>query len=305
MATSSASKIDARTLAGAVWRMSRPEQVTLIVVVFGAGVAAGLAAGGAITPAVWWALAALVPTAVSVHVVNEYADYATDARTARTAFSGGSGALHDYGLDRSLALQVAVVAGLVGLVLAALGLLLGGLGTVAALLLTVGMVGGWQYSVAPLALSRHGAGEVANAVLGGLVLPMYGVAAVRGGVAVADALAFVPFALLALVNLLETQWPDRHADQAVGKDTLVVRLGAARVRIVAVTVVLTAYGLLPVLASTAVLAPPVALASLVGVPLSVWGLARLTRVETPLPGVLAMVAVIVAQACAWLVVATG
>lgn len=289
----------AGTRAAAVWQMSRPEQVALIVVVFAAGVAAGLASGGAEVAAVPWALAALVPTAVSVHVVNEYADHATDLLTARTAFSGGSGALQQFGLHRRAALWVAVVTGLIGLGLTGLGVLLGGLGTLAALLLGVGLVGGWQYSVGPLAFSRRGAGEPVNAALGGLLLPVYGVATVGSDVLVRDVLAFLPFALLVFVNLLETQWPDRDADRAVGKATLVVRVSPATVRTLAAVAVVTAYGLLPVLVWAEVLPPAVALASLVGVPLSVWGLIRLTRAPAPLPAVMAMVAVVVAQALAW------
>lgn len=80
--------------ARAVAQMSRPEQVVLIAAVYGLGV---VAASDSITDptdgSVLIGLAAVMLTAVSVHVINEYADVETDALTRRSAFSGGSGAL--------------------------------------------------------------------------------------------------------------------------------------------------------------------------------------------------------------------
>jgi 1,4-dihydroxy-2-naphthoate octaprenyltransferase len=52
----------------------------------------------------------------------------------------------------------------------------------AGLLLMAGVVGGLAYSVAPVALMRRGAGEAVNAILGGLLLPLYGVASATGRV---------------------------------------------------------------------------------------------------------------------------
>lgn len=287
----------------ALWRMSRPEQVLLIMVVFGVGVAASAAVHGEpIWSGVLSAMAALVPTAVSVHVVNEYADHQTDALTRRTAFSGGSGALSELGLDRRVALWGAVGAAALAAAVTAVGIVTGWLPAVAAVLVMVGLVGGWQYSVGPLRLSRRGLGEVANAILGGLLLPVFGVAAATGRVEAVDLLLFVPFALLDFVNLLETQWPDRVADRLAGKRTLVSRVSPRVVRGLAVAATLLGYGLAVTLAGYLMLAALV-VAALVSLPLSLWTLARLTRVEQPLPGVLAMTTFILAQGVAWTAVA--
>lgn len=283
--------------------MSRPDQLALIVVVLAAGVAAGTSRGdqgpGQLTAGPLAVVAAaLLLVAASVHVVNEYADSDTDVLTRRTRFSGGSGALADPGVPRRTALAAAVALAGSGVAVALLGWTAGALPAPALSLLALGLVGGWLYSVGPFAFSRHGWGEVANAALGGLVLPAYGIAAMTGTVTPSDVAAFAPFALLVFVNLLETQWPDRVADRAVGKHTLTSRLSPRQVRGLATASAALAYGLL--LAMTPTPMPTVvAAASFVALPLSVWGLARLTRNPEPLPGVLAMVVMIVAQGLAW------
>lgn len=286
--------------------MSRPDQLVLVVVVFWAGLAAGAARnglegslpGGAVGQGLGWAVAALVLVAASVHVVNEWADADTDALTGRTRFSGGSGALAELGVERHVALLAALALAGAGVVSALIGWSLGTLSATALAMLALGLLGGWLYSVGPFALSRHGWGEVVNAALGGLVLPAYGMAVAADDVAAADVAVFAPFALLVFVNLLETQWPDRDADRAVGKNTLASRLSAKAVRTLAALVVAGAY-LLVVGMTPDPLPPPVALASLSALPLSLWGLVRLTRAREPLPAVLAMVVMIVAQGLAW------
>lgn len=100
----------------------------------------------------------------------------------------------------------------------------------AGLLLMAGVVGGLAYSVAPVALMRRGAGEAVNAILSGLLLPLYGVASATCRVEVLDHLAFLPFALITFCSVMATAWPDRVADGATGKRTLQVRLQPGRLR---------------------------------------------------------------------------
>lgn len=73
-------------------------------------------------------------------------------------------------------------------------------------------------------------GELANALLGGLLRPLYGVALATGRISLSDVAIFTPFTLLVFVNPLETEWPDRGADGATSKRSLAVRLPAGRVR---------------------------------------------------------------------------
>lgn len=64
---------------------------------------------------------------------------------------------------------------------------------------------GWAYSLPPLALAWRELGELDNAALGGLVLPLYGFAVASGRVSFDPILACVPFVALVFANMLETQ----------------------------------------------------------------------------------------------------
>ena len=294
-----------RVTARGLWRMSRPDQVLLVAAVYGAVVAAGAATT---TISTWagavWGLVAVVCVAVSADLADEYADADTDAVTERTRFSGGSGALSDLGLNRRMPLYGAWASGGAGVALALLATLLGALSVMALGLLLIGLLGGWLYSLGRRPLSRRGWGEVANAVLGGWLLPLLGVAAVTGQVSLADLALFVPFALVVLVNLLETQWADRDADLRCGKRTLVTRLSADQARGLSLVAALAAYGGLAVLVP-APLPGLVGAVSLLALPFSVWAVVSITRRRTPLPAVLAMLVMLAAQAAAWVTLAAG
>ncbi|WP_196780967.1 prenyltransferase [Nocardioides sambongensis] len=227
--SSSASSMRSPAALRAAIRLSRPDQVLLILVVYAVGCAAGAHLSGEV-PATGDALLVgltLGFVAVSVHAANEYADVETDALTVRTRFSGGSGALLDHGLPAALAARVAQISGVAAIATLGAGWLSGRIpGTVAALLVLC-LVAGWAYSVGPWPFSRHGWGEVVNALLGGLLLPTIGALMAAASLAAA-LLAFLPFTLLVFVNLLETQWADRTADRAAGKHTLASRLSPVR-----------------------------------------------------------------------------
>jgi 1,4-dihydroxy-2-naphthoate octaprenyltransferase len=288
----------------AVWRMARPSQLLLIVAVYALGVAIAVGLGTALEPrAVLFGLLALLPVAASVHFANEFADYETDRLTSergsRTPFSGGSGAADS--VPRSVARRATLVAGVVG-ALVSLGLVLAGRLSPSAFcfLAAIGLLG-WVYSLRPVALSRRGLGEVDNALLGGLLLPLYGAATLEPP-SVAVGLAVVPFTLLVFANLLATQWPDRGVDAATGKYTLPTRWSTRRLRRVHLAAVVAAFTSLVALTGS-VLPPVVTVASLVAVPFAGWGVATFTRDERPFPTVAAMVVMAVAQLVAWAAVA--
>ncbi|ELZ49638.1 1,4-dihydroxy-2-naphthoate octaprenyltransferase [Halorubrum coriense DSM 10284] len=299
--------MDRRVLV-ALWRLSRPSQLALIALVYAFGVAMAYGRGhGGATGAlrVGFGLAALLPVAASVHYANEYADVETDALTDRTPFSGGSGALVDTGLPRGLALRAGVVAGGLGLALVAFGV--AGdpvLSPTAAALLAGILVLGWQYSVGPLRLAWNGLGAPTNALLGGVALPLYGFAVVAGAVTFPAALATLPFGVVVFVNLLETTWPDRRADAAVGKRTLATRWSPRNLRaaygvggaVAAVAAVALAGRVLPPVVTGATLLPLIGL---------VPGYRRFTRRDEPLPAVATMVALAAATTVAWALVAGG
>jgi 1,4-dihydroxy-2-naphthoate octaprenyltransferase len=304
-----------RTLARVLFKASRPSQLLLIAGVYALGAKIALAKGAAFSaPALAAGLAVLLPVAASVHYVNEYADYETDALTERTPFSGGSGALQQTGVPRVVVLRAAIAALAVGTALTAAFSATGHLPVRGVALLAVIAVFGWQYSVRPLALVRRGVGELDNAALGGLALPLYG-AAVLGGRLWVVGLASVPFFLLVVLNLFEVHWPDREADAAVGKRTLAVRWPPERLRAAyavvaaaaAVSVVALSPALPAVLADTPLPAPfasaplpgLVAAASVPVAPLVVWGWLGYTERHLPWPGVVAMVGLAALQLLAW------
>ena len=257
----------------ALWGMARPSQLLLIVAVYALGVVIAVGTGEPFSLSTTLAgLAALLPTAASVHYANEYADHETDRLTSaagtRTPFSGGSGALARTGLSPRLARDATLATGLLGTLLA------GGL-------LAAGLLSSWA----------------AGLLLTIAVLPHYG-AATLGPPSLAVCLAVVPFALLVFANLLATQWPDRWADAFAGKYTLPTRWSPRRLRRLHFLSVAGAFALLPVLWGW-VLPPVVALASLFALPFAAWGVATFTRDERPFPTVAAMVVVAVAQLVAW------
>ncbi len=267
---------------------ARPSQLVLIVGVYLLGVTIASRYGAPVETGVFVAgLLPLLFVSMSIHYTNEYADYETDALTDRTPFSGGSGALVETGVDRSFVATCAVVSGTIGVVSAIVLLAIGTLSWEAAVILGVATIAGWQYSVGPLRLAWRGMGEVTNAVLGGLALPMYGAAVVGGPVTIV-AIASLPFALLVLLNLFATQWPDRAADGQVGKRTLAVRLLPRTLRRVYLSTALLAAFTLVVLSLT-ILPLVVLVAAIPAVPLVVWGAAGFTERHVPLPTVSAMV----------------
>jgi 1,4-dihydroxy-2-naphthoate octaprenyltransferase len=287
-----------RQLTWVLFKTSRPSQLLLILGVYllGAKIAQANGAAMAISTLVAGAVP-LVLGSASVHYANEYADYETDALTERTPFSGGSGALQQAGAPRSIPLRAGMMTLLTSALLAAALALTGWLETPALAVLTFSVVVGWQYSVGPLKLAWRGFGEVTNAALGGLALPVYG-GAVLGGSLSDVALASVPFFLLVLLNLFATQWPDREADGAVGKDTLAVQWEPTRLQRV-YGLVAVAAGVSLVALHPSVLPTAVVLASLPVAPLVLWGWWGYTRRHVPVPTVSAMVGLALFQFLGW------
>ncbi len=271
----------------ALLKMSRPAQLGLIGLVYASGVLLGSVRGGDAPPA---AIAVggllLVLAAASVHLTNEYVDIRTDTLTVRTRFSGGSGVLPAGIIAPSVARGAAVVT-TVATGVAALSFHLGGaLPDVPFLMLMTGLLGGLAYSLPPVAASRRGLGELSNALLGGFLLPLYGVAIARGSVTALDMLAFVPFTLVVFASVMATAWPDRTADAATGKRTLQTRLSARSLRSIhAITIVLfvVAEGAAAVLGAS-----PAAPLSLAVIPLLLLAHRRYT-VAAPTLSVAAMV----------------
>lgn len=286
--STAAGGVDRGRAASALLAMARPSQLVLVLLVFATGSLVGAwRVGGVDLVPVLIAASLLLPAGVAVHWANEAADAATDALTSRTPFSGGSGALPRSGIAPraltrwSIVLASAVLAGALALIASS------GLPVAAGLLLTAGIVGGMAYSVAPLALMRRGLGELLNAILGGLLLPLYGVAAAVGRVEPHHLLAFLPFAFITFCSVMATAWPDRSADGSTGKRTLQVRLEPKRLRTIYALSALTWAGSLVVATWTAAI--PFGLAAFAVLPSAWLGWAWYTRRRSPWPSVISMV----------------
>ena len=278
----------------AVLLMTRPLQIALIAAVFANGVLLaawrGDSAGPATTAvaAAWPALLLIVLAAAAIHLANEAADHETDRRTRRTPFSGGSGALAASSLSPRVPLALALALSGLVVVLALMATGSGAIQPAATALLLLGLAGGLAYSLPPVAVERRGWGEPLNAVLGALLLPLYGVAALAGAAIVLDVVAFLPFFFVAFASVMATAWPDRAADGATGKTTMQVRLSPVTLRRIALGAAVAF--ILSTFLSAATDAIPLAFAGLAVTPLLVLGLHRYTRVTSPLANVAAMVA---------------
>ena len=280
--------------------MSRPSQLLLIAMVYIFGTIIALAGGSRFN----WntfvcGLMALIPASASVHYANEYADYETDKLTVHTAFSGGSGALQVSGLSRQLALISAWAALFIGITLVSIGWAVGLLNGYAIVILALGTFSGWMYSLRPLAFARRGWGELVNALLGGVLLPIYGYTVQTGRIDMIILFASLPFGMLAFLNLLATTWPDREADALVGKRTLATRWSPNQIRLL-YTIVATGYFILIILYLRMAILPSLAAwSSLVVMPMVVWGALTYTRRRSPFPSVAAMVLLLILQTIAW------
>ncbi|MGO4872258.1 MAG: prenyltransferase [Roseiarcus sp.] len=216
--------------------------MTAMAVVVGLAAAAGSAVRLDPVLATLTAIFAVVAHA-GVNVLNDYYDGLSgcdDANDERLfPFTGGSRfvqngvlSLNAVGRFGYVLLATTVAAGLWLTAHSAPGLIAIGL---------AGLLIGWAYSAPPIALQARGLGEVA--IVAGLLLVVVGADFVeRRTFDFAPVAAGLGFALLLANVLYVAQFPDRRADAAAGKRTMVVRLGAADARWGYALIALLAYG---------------------------------------------------------------
>lgn len=250
-------------------------------------------------PVMLWGFTVMILASASVHYVNEYADYETDALTARTIFSGGSGVLPSGLVPRRLALRAGWVTMALALILETYTVIEGLHISSALLVLALGTFSGWMYSLDPLKLAWRGLGEVDNAFLGGVLLPLHGYVVASGRLEWWVVLACLPFSLMCFNNLLAVMWPDRLADTKVGKMTLATLWSEKRLRLLYGACAATSFTLLLLLTGS-VVPFSVFAASLFSLPFVLHGYSTYTRNEVSSSTVYAMVVVMIAQSIAWI-----
>jgi 1,4-dihydroxy-2-naphthoate octaprenyltransferase len=180
----------------------------------------------------WWllCLVAAVCAHLAINVFNDIADAdsgSDEANVTPTPFSGGSRVIQ-YGLVSRRTMVITAI-GLYG-VATAIGLVLAAARSTDLLWIgAVGLVLGYGYTARPFRFVHHGLGEPVVALGFGPLMAAGTYLAVTQEWSWDAVYASVPVGLLCALILYINQIPDRVADAATGKRTLIVRWPAARV----------------------------------------------------------------------------
>jgi 1,4-dihydroxy-2-naphthoate octaprenyltransferase len=284
----------------ALWGMARPLLLLVVIPIYLIGNLIARVFGYPWdTPRFFWGLLALLPVVLAAHYANEYVDFETDALTKRTPFSGGSGSLARGLGSRHMALGATWVMLAIGLLMAGISFANDALSGSAIFLWGVGTLVGLTYSLPPFKLAWRGWSEAINALIIGLLLPLYGYTAQTGRIDWQIIVGCAPFALLIFVLILSTNWADRDADRQVGKFTLSARLTPVQLRRLYIGAAFLGFALQPLMIGW-ILPVEVVLSSLPAVPVLAWAATRYTRTLSPLPTVLAMLVLLPLQMGAWI-----
>lgn len=239
-----------------------------------------------------------VVTNLVAHFADEYADIDTDSLTRRTIFSGGSGVLPSGIVPPVWALGAALVSALLSTGLTSWSVWYGRIPALSGWIVGIGLVAGWFYSMPPLALERRGLGELTNALLGGIFMPLMGYTVQTGEIGLPVCLALLPFFFIVMAGLLGAHWPDREADTAVGRRSFTAILGP-RAPLAHKIFIALAY-ILVLLVPRWVIPLPVVISIFLTLPASMWAWSAFGRQESPVPSSLAMALFIAAGTLGWI-----
>jgi 1,4-dihydroxy-2-naphthoate octaprenyltransferase len=248
------------------------------------GVLMALYTGASVSvPTLLWGQVAITSIQLMTHYSNDYFDLKADqANLTPTQWSGGSRILVDGLLSPHVALATAVfLAVLAGGATLLLGIVLQP-GILTLSLLFLALLTAWSYSSPPLRLHSRGVGELTTALLVPGLTPLLGFYLHAGTLPLLPFLAIFPLCCFQFNMLLSINFPDAAGDRAVGKRTLVVRLGAARAARLYVALLITAYAALPLLV-WAGLPWPAGIAASLGAPIAAWQVWRMQRKAWAVP----------------------
>ncbi len=257
-------------------RLGRPQFLVGGFVLYGLGGALAVAGGAAFDP--WrygWGQLVVTATQLMTHYANDYFDLEADrANRTPTRWSGGSRILPDGALAPEVALRASRV--LLVVAAAAAAVMARRVGT-GPLLLSAAMIGlAWGYSAPPLRLCARGLGELTTALVVTLLVPLFGYDLQAGALAAPIFFAAALPCALQFAMLLAIEFPDAAGDAAVGKRTLVVRLGGLPAARLYAATTLAAFGALPLLARAG-LPARVAAAPVLLAPIAIWQAVRVAR----------------------------
>jgi 1,4-dihydroxy-2-naphthoate octaprenyltransferase len=265
---------------GAFVRLGRPIFLVGGVVLYALGAAVAVYLGHPVGVARFiCGQVAVTATQLMVHYSNDYFDLEADqANATPTQWSGGSRVLPRGELPRWVALAAAST--LAAIAAAATWVLASALdaGPTTTALLLVALVLSWEYSAPPLRIHSSGMGEIVAMVIVTLLVPLIGFTAQARTLEPIAFASAAPLCFLQFAMLLAVEFPDEVGDAAVGKRTLVVRLGAARAAALYVASIVLAYALLPLWGRLG-LPRSSALGLCLALPLAVWLGWRVVRGE--------------------------
>lgn len=182
---------------------------------------------------------------LSAQYLNEYFDSPADAvNPNRTPFSGGSGAVGPGKLSRNTVLLAAVT---MLTIVASLTVLLINRAPATPLLIVVlvlGFLGAFFYSVPPVRLVTSGYGELTTSFLVAFLVPGFAFLLQTGSFHRLLLVSALPLTALHLAMMLVFEFPDYATDLKFEKETLLVRIGWERGMVMNNLLILTAFLLL-------------------------------------------------------------
>lgn len=182
---------------------------------------------------------------LSAQYLNEYFDSPADTQNPnRTPFSGGSGAVGPGKLSRNTVLLAAVT---MLTIVASLTVLLVNRAPATPLLIIVlilGFLGAFFYSVPPVRLVSSGYGELTTSFLVAFLVPGFAFLLQTGSFHRLLLVSALPLTALHLAMMLVFEFPDYATDLKFEKETLLVRIGWERGMVMNNLLIFTAFLLL-------------------------------------------------------------
>jgi 1,4-dihydroxy-2-naphthoate octaprenyltransferase len=215
-------------------RMSRPLFLLGGFLLYGLGLAVAVHRGATLDlDRLIAGLALVLMIQLSIHYSNEYFDSEADASNRnRTPFSGGSGAVGDQGLRRSVARWATIVCLATALLIGVRMVTLRDMSAIPIRLALGGFLVAFAYSSPPVRLVASGLGELPASVVVAGVVPAIAFSLQTHTLDPIVLGAVLPLVALHFSMLLTFELPDEAPDRGSGKRTLVVRLGGRLSRVV-------------------------------------------------------------------------
>lgn len=230
-------------------RLGRPQFLVGGFLLYGLGAAVAAVHGATLAVATYLlGQGAITAIQLMTHYANDYFDVAADqANLTPTQWSGGSRVLVGGVLSPRVALRAAQALAVLAAVLVMIVFSRGSRAAAPALLLA--LVLAWAYSAPPFRLHSRGLGELTTAIVVTGLTPLVGFLEQGGTFTNVGRLlpAQLPLMGMQFAMLLAIEFPDAAGDAAVGKRTLVVRLGAARAAALYRALLVAIYGAIPLL----------------------------------------------------------